>query len=704
MVSTPRRRVDQLRLLETVREILHNDDACVNFFEPYCRQFERILHAVAFGTSVYDVESCVVLADLVEEYLSSLILSHSLTRQRVQIQKDKVIDWTFWILVARRMLSSENCHTELRALAFLFNIWENIPIGATVDNCSLDRSMVEDFLPDQQEGLRWNCTLWLLSPANWKRYFCHWQPLVRAYYHRLLVWRIGSVGPESELLTSILFSNYNVDARSYLHNRLKTTYANACRLIELARATQRPPPDTSPDNPVVNRRMCIMINPASTPQMRSAQSSPFSSRGSPRVGQPPNGYFSPGNGSVPPMAPPSGPPSAGSMARPMVPGNGRHLHRVNKFDVFDDIAYSYPPMASPRDTLFTPDSFASSARESVETVRTSHTVVGETPQTNAGVADSPGSIKQSDDLSVPPRRKWSGFFKQGAISVKKYFGARSVSAPRPQALDESSSNVGQSGAVNMGDAPQRSMSMTSVRTAATDTMSVTSSASSRSVMTQSTGSSLHRSLSKTAKSSPSLRGLNGMSQDSLTTSLIPPPPQLLRQRPEISRPPYKFCLDFDDTAARRQMELIMTGRRADRASRFVSMQASSFDLPPKPRLPFEFQANSYGYERMTDFEFGWSDSEDSTSSGFITAESSPSASQLRAAEVAKNSGIPLVVDDVEDVKYWKYSAKSLVEWEATVREFEEFVRNRKMMAGISRLEDIGVPFLVAEIPPRALAG
>jgi hypothetical protein len=155
------------------------------------------------------------------------------------------------------------------------------------------------------------------------------------------------------------------------------------------------------------------------------------------------------------------------------------------------------------------------------------------------------------------------------------------------------------------------------------------------------------------------------------------------------------------------MELVMHGTRMEVGSKWRNSRESAIiALPPKPRVPFDFQGNSYGYDLMTNFEFGWSDSDGSTSSGFVTADSSPSADKQRTPSTLApvgDSSLPHV-DDADDVKYWKYSGKSLVEWDRTVREFEEFVRNRKMLSGISRLEDIGVPFLVAEIPPRALAG
>jgi hypothetical protein len=315
--SGTRRRVDNLKILLAIRETLHNDDPCIPFYESYCQQFERILHAVTLSTNAYEVESCITLADLVEEYLSSLILTHSLTKQRVQIEKDKVVDWEFWIHVVQRMLSSDNCHTELRALAFLFNVWDNIPIG-NGQGRSIHRPPSEgsnlEFHVDDREGLRWSCTVWLLSPPMWKRYFCHWQPLVRAYYHRILCWRVASAGPESDLLSSILLSNYSADARELLARRLKYSYSRVARDATKARSLDAAGPAFEAAPPVVNRKLSIFLNPAARSPPTFADNRNMNGGSAITASQ--------------------------------------HLHRVHAFDVFDDYAYSYPAMASSFDSLF----------------------------------------------------------------------------------------------------------------------------------------------------------------------------------------------------------------------------------------------------------------------------------------------------------------------------------------------------------------
>lgn len=80
------------------------------------------------------------------------------------------VDWPFWIDVFRRILSSLNTMSEVRMLSFIYTIW---------DMAARD--------PARKHALAVD---WLLTPAVFDTFFSHWCPMVRAYYHRLLCWRI----------------------------------------------------------------------------------------------------------------------------------------------------------------------------------------------------------------------------------------------------------------------------------------------------------------------------------------------------------------------------------------------------------------------------------------------------------------------------------------------------------------------------------
>lgn len=624
-----RRRVDQLKIMATLREILHNDDGFVQFYEPYCRQFERILHSVALQTSLYDVESCIVLADLVEEYLSSLILTYPWTENRVKIQKDRAIDWEFWIRVVQKMLSSGNCHTEIRAFSFLFNLWDNIPISSlgTYSSAAHVESLDEfDFHANDEEGLRWNCTVWLLSPPMWKRYFCHWQPLVRSYYHRLLCWRVASVGPESDLLSSILFSNYNADARALLSSRLDLSYRRLCKLRSKAKAVGDAGPALEPAPPVVHRKLSIIVNMAASP-MRSRGDCQFASRGDTPTGVRDKIEF-------------------GCETMSSV-----HLHRTNPFDVFDEIAYSYPAMPPPADTFLCDNNIKS------EQPRHSHSVAAVASSLNLSSNRSEGSLCEMF-------KKMLAMFR--GRSIKRYF------------------STGSKINANLMETKSGGSSRTS--------MSTPSSSPSRS---PAVGSNFAYGDLNRARASMMIRPDSDFGNvppiEPLTISLIPPPPQLLRTPPEISRSKFKFALEYCESSYRKQLDLIMHKKQSN-TSKYMDQHSRVTD-PVRPRLPFEFSHSSSGARSVLNLYSSESHDEDS---GYVSADekSTPNSPVPR----------PILYERDEDVKYWKYSGRSLSEWEKTVREFEDFVRSRQMLSGATRLEDIEVPFMVAEIPLRALAG
>ncbi|ANB13009.1 hypothetical protein AWJ20_1287 [Sugiyamaella lignohabitans] len=565
------------------------------------------------------------------------------------------------------MLSSDNSHTELRALAFLFNIWDNLPIGCNVGSCTeplhAARYQSElEFVFDDNEGLRWNVIVWLLSPPMWERYFCHWQPLVRAYYHRLLCWRVASVGPESDLLSSILQSNCNADARILLSQRLQTSYEKVAHAIELAKECKSMFPALEPAPPVVNRQLSIFVNPAV-------------SGGGPPLAKVPMRVSSErnisGNNSINHLLPRVT--SEGSLS-------SQHLHRVNPFDVFDDVAYSYPPMASPKDNLF------SLGRElKPATDYLSHSVA-ETEEENS------------------TKKKWSILRPHG---LKKYF---------------SSNNMRVSSAPTLPTETKKSMTSSSF----VELKSV-------------------RSRTPSIKSSPkSVPKVSPTS--SLTMSLIPPPPQLLRERPEINRPPFKFCIEYCEKTARKQFDLIF------RKNQGIELETSQLRHPVKPRLPFDFDnkvdstffystagtdVNDEEDDAYKTCASDESDSDDEFStpamgindeSAFDDITKAYDSNNEDSYETSSNPGADIVnslLDEeksqriqfangilgspdqntkADDSKYWRYAGRSLSEWALAVAQFEEFVRNRRTMAGVSRLEDLGVPFLVAEIPAKVLVG
>lgn len=659
-----KKRVDQIKMLSAIREILHNDDNCLPYYEAYSRQFEKILHAITLKTSLFDVHSCISLADLIEEYISSLVLDHYLTRPRVQIQKDEAIDWKFWIRVVEKMLSSENSSTELRALALLFNLWENIPISSYSQLDANDEPQPNggeddelEFYLSSSDGLKWGVTCWLLSDRMWKKYFCHWQPLVRSYYQRILCWRIASVGNESELLSSILFSNYNSDARYLLKTRLLESFIRMEIIINDCVENSKSVPALEAVSPVVNRKLTITLNPACGNNSYENESTTRSLGSST-----PGGITTPTNNTQ----------SANSSSH-------SQLRRVNAFDVFDDIAYSYSTNNTYMTTaeLFpTNDGGGGGSRASQETVRTttatpnnnddySNANTNNNSNANSGT-NTPNTNGASTITSISNviKKKWYKLTGNGYSSspnLKRYSSVYDFS--QPNASINTRSVSGQS-------SPSFSSLSSSINTPVSGASSIS---------TPPTPGSIKSSGSMDNLSTANGKKNNKKKHNKNSSSLIPAPRQLLRQTPEIARSKYRFSLEFCEKSASKQYEAI-TRKNNTHNNMFLKsrQQKLQYDII-KPRLPFEFKDDPL---------LGLDDNND------IEEEEKELEETIRNKIVNEN--------DIMDIK-WKYSGKSLTEWASTIGEFEEFVRSRKTL-GVSRLEDIGIPFLIAELPAKLKAG
>ncbi|KAG5363487.1 hypothetical protein CJU89_2661 [Yarrowia sp. B02] len=178
------RKIHKLKLLGALREL---KKAChaEYFAHVLAPAVEDILKSVSLKTVVFDVEQCTALADLAEEMLT--VLESPL----------RSLDAPFWLNVVGIMLRSESHYTTLRALAFLHNTFPHSDPKAS--------GMYVDFI---------------LEADTLKKYFCHWHPLIRAAYMRVVCYRVLPQAPQK--MNHCLVSVYT---------RL-ITYMEYCRVKE----------------------------------------------------------------------------------------------------------------------------------------------------------------------------------------------------------------------------------------------------------------------------------------------------------------------------------------------------------------------------------------------------------------------------------------------------------------------------------------
>jgi hypothetical protein len=221
----------------------------------YAEVFMRIMKAATKATSRFEHTSIHMLCDFLEEALPTYhAFQDGLNTKRAaspvhgtfdfefpphisQTGQIDLIDWSFWFDVMRKILSSNNTMAEFRVLSFVFTTWDII-----ASDHSRKRSLVID---------------WLLSPETFDYCFNNWCPMVRAYYMRVLCWRIcRDCGSPSELDEEIYF---------LVAERLQTVWSHYLWLKRDAEDHGRLPPSTAPCPPTPQKRFMIIRTEVQSP-------------------------------------------------------------------------------------------------------------------------------------------------------------------------------------------------------------------------------------------------------------------------------------------------------------------------------------------------------------------------------------------------------------------------------------------------------
>lgn len=167
------------RLVILARDLLSEASSEPNrarllFAESFC----GLLKVAAQKISLFDHNACFLLCDLLEEVIPIV------TRYAHSIDTE-LFDWAFWQDVCRQMMQSHNSMTEVRVFSFIYCVW-----GTWVSTEERKANLCLDFL---------------LHEPIFFHYFNHWSPMVRAYYHRLICWRVGRFNEEPSALDSNIY-------------------------------------------------------------------------------------------------------------------------------------------------------------------------------------------------------------------------------------------------------------------------------------------------------------------------------------------------------------------------------------------------------------------------------------------------------------------------------------------------------------------
>ncbi|PFH57084.1 hypothetical protein XA68_15521 [Ophiocordyceps unilateralis] len=198
----------------------------------FAEAFACLMKSATCRTSQFDSAACFTLCDLLDEVLT---VYHDFESRDAS---PSYVDWEFWLDVCKRIMGSLNTMSEVRMLSFIYSIWD----AATKD-------------PRRKATL---CLDWLLTEETFNSFFNNWCPMVRAYYQRLLCWRIcRDDGNTGETDVKIMMT---------AAMRLRTAWSHYLYLRKAAEESGRAAPSTVPTCPALGKKFMIVRQEISSPQ------------------------------------------------------------------------------------------------------------------------------------------------------------------------------------------------------------------------------------------------------------------------------------------------------------------------------------------------------------------------------------------------------------------------------------------------------
>lgn len=255
------REMDENRIIALLRDLLSSDESLTGARATLCGSAMVLLKAATLRTSQYDHNACYILCDFLHETLQTFDNYYGYcNHDKDAAELIDFVDWTFWLDVCKKMLDSNNTMSEIRVLSFVFATWDIVAAD-----------------PGRKEEL---CVRWLLSEEVFDKFFNNWCPMVRAYYMRLLCWRMcrdaGSTNgldayvslscsrlvsfPRHPLLTT--------HSKIFLlvSQRLQTVWSHYLWLKTKAEDDGSLPPTTAPSLPQPGKRFMIVRTEVNMPQ------------------------------------------------------------------------------------------------------------------------------------------------------------------------------------------------------------------------------------------------------------------------------------------------------------------------------------------------------------------------------------------------------------------------------------------------------
>lgn len=224
-----------IKLFKSIRDISFSQ---IPFSGSVTRIIDKLLANVAVSISLFDVHKVSLLLNLVYEF-------------SMHVFDPANMDWEFWLGCNYLMLTNTH-HIQIitKSFAFLFNVWEKVPSMLTKFDQPLEITFVRSWLTESNESFKTNFSNWLTSSRVWLLYFFHWNPLVRSYYLRLIVWRIIGVNNYA--------SSCSIQTTRRVKRKIDFMHESMCEVLSSSTLSEPLSNlDFTADLPIVNRKFGV---------------------------------------------------------------------------------------------------------------------------------------------------------------------------------------------------------------------------------------------------------------------------------------------------------------------------------------------------------------------------------------------------------------------------------------------------------------
>lgn len=225
-----------IKILKTLRDINHCDVISSGHLTTF---IDSLLISIARTISIHDSTKNGLVLNIFHE-LANHIIDHN------------SINWDFWLGCCYvTLLNTDHIQTLLRSLAFLFNVWDTIPEILSRGQAPSNEPHLQGWLKNPNKSFKLNFTEWLISNEVWNKFFIHWNPIIRSYYIRLIVWRVIGVNN--------LENSISIQTSKRVEKKLLLSFENLEKYVNSEKSYQANQTlNFKPDSPLVNRKFGIL--------------------------------------------------------------------------------------------------------------------------------------------------------------------------------------------------------------------------------------------------------------------------------------------------------------------------------------------------------------------------------------------------------------------------------------------------------------